>query len=123
MSDWTRITQDIAGEHFGPMVNLRFRRDSRSCVAYLESDRHVVAIAAGEDHGVACRKLIQVMTRADDMTLTTIEVAEVLGVTDSRVRQLVMEKKLIPATPGGPWGVSSTFSPTDVFGLLPADRE
>ena len=131
MSAYARIVQDLATARLGPMATLHFSRHTahvRSgggtrCVARIERpDAHgnpeVVALAGGADSGEACRALLAMLSR-DDLTLTTVEVAAVLGVDPSRVRHRLRDGRLVAATPGGPGGwTSARFEPAEVWRVV-----
>lgn len=101
MSDWTRVADDAAEVTFGVDARIRLRhlREGHA-VAWIEDGvRNVLAIAGGSNSAEAFRTLVQMCYR-DDHRPTTQEVAAVLGVDDSRVRQLVQAGAVVPVEPG-----------------------
>lgn len=107
MSNWLRLAQDAAEAQFGGMASVRpplrwpgrivIRVEVEGPIADQVSgiNRTVRALAGGPDVTSAWDMLLHVLWRPDHR-LTTNEVAAVLGVSDSRVRQLVMAGTLVP---------------------------
>ncbi len=130
MSNWANLVEVLATEYFGPAANLRLERHGARWLAWLtrpdaDGGEEVAAIAAGADTGAACRRLIEVMTRREGADLTTQEVAGVLNVDDSRVRQLTLAGSLAPSTPAAGGGIPGRYSPAGVhrYLMLPRRRE
>lgn len=119
MSNWTRIADDAIESAFGVGGRLHLLRPESTarCVAYVEDGmRNILAIAAGADHGEACRMLVQMCYR-DEHRPTTQEVAVILGSSDSRVRQMVMSGSLTPIVEGTNRH-AAVFDPGDVLALV-----
>lgn len=124
VSDWTKLADDAIEATYGPGARLHILHPEQGrCIAYVaqyasDGGRTVLAIAGGVHHGEACRMLLQQCYR-DDRRPTTGEVATILGVDDSRIRQLVAAGRLTPIEPGKP-GTPGRFDADDVWRLLEA---
>jgi hypothetical protein len=123
VSDLTRIVSDLAGDAFpGLSPRLRFERLPDRCVAILEDQlRNPLALGAGPDHGAACQMLIRQLV-SGEYTLTAEDVAAILGVSQSAIRQRRWRGQATALTPveagSGPRG--HRFAVADVARLLTA---
>ncbi len=122
MSAYTHITQDLIADALGESAQLHFLRPGSRCVAYVEHNREVLAIAAGADHGEACKALIQMLTRGD-LTLTTEEAARVLGIDASSLRHRAQRGSIAVAVPSTTPRMSSRYEPAEVWRVLEGDSD
>lgn len=126
MSDYIRIAQMSVEDAYGPMAAVRVDRGPGRTIVWAtrptDDGEEVMALAAGPDHGRACARLIQAVVRGDTM-LTTAEVAEVLGLTGSRVRQMTHAGEIATETPGpGRPGHVKRYRPAEVHRALGLPR-
>ncbi len=126
MPNYQHIAQDLAEESFGPMAQVRPSYVAGRLIVSVsqptdDGGEEVIALSGDPDATTAWRTILQMLAR-EDRTLTTAEVAQALGVNDSRIRQLVLEGRLTPTTPGAMGGQSARFSPAAIHAYLQLPR-
>lgn len=101
MIDFSSLIERMARDTFpGLCPSLWLEYPSGRCIALLQNPvtGAVLALGVGPDQPAACVMVLQQLTTGN-YTLTTAEVAAVLGVIQQRVSAMILQGQIRPVTP------------------------
>lgn len=116
----SNIAQTLAAERWPcAIVDIGyFSKRRKRCIACASrGENETLALAVGHTDEQAWRALARVIL-TDDTSLTTEEVAQVLGISARRIRTMAAQKRLVPSMLGRKGGITARYTPESVWQYL-----